>query len=75
VTASVDQQTEKMIHKIVLEELGWCTVIIITHNLDYVLEYDKVIVLDKGGIVEFDHPSRLLENGNGLFYKMFKKAI
>jgi ATP-binding cassette subfamily C (CFTR/MRP) protein 4 len=75
VTASVDQQTEKMIHKIVLEELGWCTVIIITHNLDYVLDYDKVIVLDKGGIVEFDHPSRLLENGNGLFYKMFKKAL
>jgi ATP-binding cassette subfamily C (CFTR/MRP) protein 4 len=75
VTASVDQQTENMIHKIVLEELACCTVIIITHKLDYVLEYDKVIVLDRGGIVEFDRPSRLLENENGLFYKMFKKAI
>jgi ATP-binding cassette subfamily C (CFTR/MRP) protein 4 len=73
VTASVDQKTEKMIHKIILEELAFCTVIIITHKLDYVLEYDKVLVLDKGGIVEFDSPSRLLENGNGLFYKMFKK--
>jgi ABC-type multidrug transport system fused ATPase/permease subunit len=75
VTVSVDQQTENMIHKIVLEELACCTVIIITHKLDYVLEYDKVIVLDRGGIVEFDRPSRLLENENGLFYKMFKKAI
>jgi ATP-binding cassette subfamily C (CFTR/MRP) protein 4 len=75
VTASVDQKTEEMIHKIVLEELACCTVIMITHKLDYVLEYDKVIVLDKGGIVEFDRPSRLLENENGLFYKMFKKAI
>jgi ATP-binding cassette subfamily C (CFTR/MRP) protein 4 len=75
VTASVDQKTEKMIHKIVLEELAGCTVIIITHKLDYVLEYDKVIVLDKGGIVEFDRPSRLLENKNGLFYKMCKKSI
>ncbi|KAH0817060.1 hypothetical protein GEV33_005731 [Tenebrio molitor] len=54
VTASVDQKTEEMIHKIVLEELACCTVIMITHKLDYVLEYDKVIVLDKGGIVEFD---------------------
>jgi ATP-binding cassette subfamily C (CFTR/MRP) protein 4 len=75
VTASVDQKTEKMIHKIVQEELACCTVIMITHKLDYVLEYDKVIVLDKGGIVEFDRPSLLLENENGLFYKMFKKAI
>jgi ATP-binding cassette subfamily C (CFTR/MRP) protein 4 len=75
VTANVDQKTEKMIHKIVLEELAGCTVIIMTHKLDYVLEYDKVIVLDKGGIVEFDSPSRLLENDNGLFYKMCKKSI
>jgi ATP-binding cassette subfamily C (CFTR/MRP) protein 4 len=75
VTASVDQETEKMIHKIVLEELECCTVIIITHKLDYVLEYDKVIVLDKGDIVEFDRPSRLLENDSGIFCKMFKKAI
>jgi ATP-binding cassette subfamily C (CFTR/MRP) protein 4 len=75
VIASVDQKTEKLLHKIILEELECCTVIIITHKLDYVLEYDKVIVLDKGGIVEFDSPSRLLENENGLFYKMFKKAI
>ncbi|KAH0808349.1 hypothetical protein GEV33_014442 [Tenebrio molitor] len=62
VTASVDKKIEKMIHKIVLEEFACCTVIMITHKLDYVLEYDKVIVLDKGGIVEFDTPSRLLEN-------------
>jgi ATP-binding cassette subfamily C (CFTR/MRP) protein 4 len=75
VTASVDQKTEKMIHKIVSEELACCTVIMITHKLDYVLDFDKVIVLDKGGIVEFDSPSRLLENENGLFYKMFKQAI
>jgi ATP-binding cassette subfamily C (CFTR/MRP) protein 4 len=75
VVASVDQKTEKLIHKIILEELECCTVIIITHKLDYVLEYDKVIVLDEGDIVEFDSPSRLLENENGLFHKMFKKAI
>jgi ABC-type multidrug transport system fused ATPase/permease subunit len=75
VTANVDKKIEKMIHKIVLEEFACCTVIMITHRLDYVLQYDKVIVLDKGGIVEFDTPSRLLENVNGLFYKMCKKAV
>jgi ATP-binding cassette subfamily C (CFTR/MRP) protein 4 len=74
VTASVDQKTEKMIHKIVLEELASCTVIMVTHKLDYVLKYDKVMVLDNGNVVEFDHPSLLLNNVNGLFHKIFKKA-
>jgi ATP-binding cassette subfamily C (CFTR/MRP) protein 4 len=74
VTASVDQKTENMIHRIVLEELAYCTVIMITHKLDYVLQYDKVMVLDNGSVVEFDHPSLLLENVNGLFHKIFKKA-
>jgi ATP-binding cassette subfamily C (CFTR/MRP) protein 4 len=71
VTASVDQETERMIHKIVLEEFACCTVILITHKLDYVLEYDKVMVLDNSSVVEFDHPSLLLNNVNGLFHKIF----
>ncbi|XP_068900236.1 ATP-binding cassette sub-family C member 4-like isoform X6 [Tenebrio molitor] len=75
VTASVDQETERMIHKIVIEEFARCTVILITHKFDYVLEYDKVMVLDNGSVVEFDRPSILLDNVNGLFYKMFKNPF
>jgi ABC-type multidrug transport system fused ATPase/permease subunit len=74
VTANVDQGAEAMIHKIVREEFSQCTVIMITHKLDYVLECDKVMVLDKGRIVEFDCPSVLLNNKNGLFYSMFSKV-
>jgi ATP-binding cassette subfamily C (CFTR/MRP) protein 4 len=74
VTANVDQGAEAMIYKIVREEFSQCTVIMITHKLDYVLECDKVMVLDKGRIVEFDCPSVLLNNKNGLFYSMFNKA-
>jgi ATP-binding cassette subfamily C (CFTR/MRP) protein 4 len=75
VTASMDQETERMIHKIVVEEFACCTVILITHKLDYVLEYDKVMVLDNGSVIEFDRPSILLDNVNGLFHKMFKNPF
>jgi ATP-binding cassette subfamily C (CFTR/MRP) protein 4 len=75
VTASVDQETERMIHKIVVEEFACCTVILITHKFDYVLEYDKVMVLDNGSVVEFDRPSILLDNVNGLFHKMFRNPF
>jgi ABC-type multidrug transport system fused ATPase/permease subunit len=73
-TANVDRKTEILIHNIVQEEFASCTVILITHKLDYVLEYDKVMVLDGGSIIEFDRPSVLLKNQNGLFYKMYKKV-
>ena len=32
------------------------------------------MVLDKGTIVEFDSPSELLNNKNGIFYSMAKDA-
>ncbi|CAH1367993.1 unnamed protein product [Tenebrio molitor] len=73
-TTNVDRKTEILIHNIVQEEFASCTVILITHKLDYVLEYDKVMVLDGGSIIEFDRPSVLLKNQNGLFYKMYKKV-
>lgn len=38
------------------------------------MDSDKVIVLDKGKIVEYDSPARLLENVNGIFYGMAKDA-
>jgi ATP-binding cassette subfamily C (CFTR/MRP) protein 4 len=75
VTANVDQETELMIHQIVREEFSCCTVIMITHKLDYILEFDKVMVLDKGNIVEFDCPSVLLSDRNGSFYSMHKKYM
>jgi ATP-binding cassette subfamily C (CFTR/MRP) protein 4 len=69
--ANVDKKTEEMIYKIIRDELACCTVIFITHKLDNILEFDRVMVLDKGEIVEFDRPSVLLSDKNGLFYKMF----
>jgi ATP-binding cassette subfamily C (CFTR/MRP) protein 4 len=60
--ANVDKKTEEMIYKIIRDELACCTVIFITHKLDNILEFDKVMVLDKGEIVEFDRPSVLLSD-------------
>jgi ABC-type multidrug transport system fused ATPase/permease subunit len=34
----------------------------------------RIIVLDKGNIVEFDAPSVLLSNINGQFYSMAKNS-
>lgn len=34
------------------------------------MDYDCVLVMDKGKIAEFDEPIGLLEKGAGIFYEM-----
>lgn len=46
----------------------------IAHRLNTVMESDRVIVMDAGKIVEFDHPYILLKNKNGFLYTMVEET-
>lgn len=73
-TANVDPQTDLMIQKIVKETFVNCTVLIIAHRLETVMDSDKILVLDDGRLIEFDKTNDLLMNQNGVFYRMIKEA-
>jgi len=51
-----------------------CTVLTIAHRLNTVIDSDKVLVMDAGTMVEFDHPHNLLKDKNGFFYKMVEQT-
>lgn len=38
------------------------------------MDSDKVLVMDTGRMVEFDHPHNLLKNQNGVLYSMVKET-
>lgn len=73
-TANMDPETEDMIQKIINDNFSQCTVFIIAHRLQSILDCDKVMVLDIGQIVEFDNPRVLVDNPNSLFSQMLKNA-
>lgn len=73
-TAAVDLETDDLIQTTIRTEFTNSTVITIAHRLNTVLDYDMVLVLDQGQIVEYDAPTRLLQNKDGVFYSMAKNA-
>ena len=73
-TASIDYQTEEIIQKAINEILKTSTVITIAHRIKTIINYDRIITLDKGNIVDFDNPQKLLQKKSGLFYELYTKS-
>ncbi|XP_014219235.1 multidrug resistance-associated protein 1 isoform X2 [Copidosoma floridanum] len=73
-TAAVDLETDDLIQRTIREEFKDCTVLTIAHRLNTILDSDRVIVLDKGSIIEFDSPDNLLQKQDSAFYSMAKDA-
>ncbi|XP_029433018.1 multidrug resistance-associated protein 1-like isoform X2 [Rhinatrema bivittatum] len=72
-TAAVDLETDNLIQSTIRIQFKDCTVITIAHRLNTIMDYSRVLVFDKGQIVEFDTPANLLEK-RGLFHNMAKDA-
>ncbi|GJC96883.1 ABC multidrug transporter [Colletotrichum higginsianum] len=70
-TSSIDAQTEKMVRDLVREEFNDHTVIAIAHRLGTVADFDRVVVLDKGRVVEVGNPQDLLLRANGRFRELW----
>uniref|UniRef100_A0A8C6TSD5 ABC-type glutathione-S-conjugate transporter n=1 Tax=Neogobius melanostomus TaxID=47308 RepID=A0A8C6TSD5_9GOBI len=72
-TASIDLETDDLIQSTIRTQFEECTVFTIAHRLNTIMDYTRVLVLDKGKIAEFDTPTNLLSK-RGIFYGMAKDA-
>ena len=73
-TANIDYKTETFLQNSINKELKDCTVITIAHRIKTIINYDRILVLNNGEIVEFDSPQNLLEK-KGLFYQLYKESV
>uniref|UniRef100_A0AAQ4R6L2 ATP-binding cassette, sub-family C (CFTR/MRP), member 3 n=1 Tax=Gasterosteus aculeatus aculeatus TaxID=481459 RepID=A0AAQ4R6L2_GASAC len=72
-TAAVDLETDDLIQSTIRTQFEDCTVFTIAHRLNTIMDYTRVLVLDKGQIAEFDTPANLISQ-RGIFYGMTKDA-
>ncbi|XP_029326361.1 multidrug resistance-associated protein 1 isoform X2 [Mus caroli] len=72
-TAAVDLETDNLIQSTIRTQFEDCTVLTIAHRLNTIMDYTRVIVLDKGEVRECGAPSELLQQ-RGIFYSMAKDA-
>nr|XP_034960244.1 canalicular multispecific organic anion transporter 2 [Zootoca vivipara] len=72
-TAAIDLETDDLIQMTIRTQFEDCTVLTIAHRLNTIMDYTRVLVLEKGAIAEFDTPSRLIAS-RGIFYGMAKDA-
>ncbi|KAJ3317011.1 Multidrug resistance-associated protein 5 [Boothiomyces sp. JEL0866] len=73
-SSSVDGESDKMIQTVIKEQLTGSTVISIAHRLNTIANFDRIIVLDQGKLVEFDSPHSLLQNPDSLFSKLVEST-
>ncbi|KAJ3002977.1 UNVERIFIED_CONTAM: hypothetical protein HDU68_005925 [Siphonaria sp. JEL0065] len=68
-TASIDASTDAKIQQTIREELKDAAILTIAHRLKTVIDYDRVLVLDRGQVVEFGTPMELIEKENGGYFR------
>lgn len=73
-TANVDPRTDELIQKTIREKFRDCTVLTIAHRLNTIIDSDRILVLDAGRIHAYDAPSKLLQDPDGIFYKMVQQT-
>ncbi|KAJ2451289.1 hypothetical protein EV183_003698 [Coemansia sp. RSA 2336] len=74
-TASVDFELDSRIQRTIRgPEFADSSLLCIAHRLRTIIDYDRVLVLDKGRVAEFDTPWNLLHKPDGLFRSMCEQS-
>lgn len=72
-TSAVDMATDTLIQRSIREEFGGSTLIVIAHRLSTIADFDRILVLADGEVVEFGTPKELWEE-DGVFRSMCNES-
>ncbi|XVF10473.1 hypothetical protein REPUB_Repub07fG0186100 [Reevesia pubescens] len=72
-TASIDNATDSIIQKTIRTEFADCTVITVAHRIPTVMDCTMVLGISDGKLIEYDEPSKLMNQDGTLFGQLVKE--
>lgn len=66
-TSSMDYETDRAVQEVLRTQFDDCTMITVAHRIATVRDFDRILVLGAGQVVEFDTPDNLVQKPNGIF--------
>merc|ERR1712032_130009 len=73
-TASIDNETDATIQRMIRDNFDGATVLTIAHRLNTIMDSDRILVLDDGHVAELDTPEHLTAKESGHFKAMVEKS-
>lgn len=73
-TSAVDMETDALIQRSIREEFTDSTLLVIAHRLSTIADFDRILVLGEGKVLEFDTPANLMALKDGVFREMVEKS-
>ncbi|CAI6342532.1 unnamed protein product [Periconia digitata] len=70
-TSNLDATSDSHVQKLLRSNFASHTIIAVAHKLDTILDFDKVIVMNQGQMVEYGEPFKLLEREGSWFRSLY----
>jgi ATP-binding cassette subfamily B protein len=74
-TSALDTESEQSIQEALMRLVRHRTVIAIAHRLSTLNAFDRIIVLDRGCIVEDGTPDELMRRPSGVYRRMYNRQV
>ena len=72
--SGVDATTADTVTSLIREEFKGKTVLAIAHRLGMIADFDRVVVMSEGRVVEVGEPRKLLEDGKSAFRELWERS-
>ncbi|KAF0682930.1 Aste57867_24943 [Aphanomyces stellatus] len=69
-TTAINPDADRLLQRVMREEFAAATVLTIAHRLDSVLDCHRIMVFDRGQLVQSGAPQQLILQGSGPFYDL-----
>lgn len=74
-TANLDSASDRQIQRTIRTEMTpGATLLVIAHRLRTIIDFDKILVLNKGEVLEYDSPLALLERQGSSFRELCERS-